>query len=233
MVTVDESSIVKLKTHGAHFEIVVDSNAAIAFKEGKVADVREILTVPKVFSDARKGLEAPHTQMKQIFNTDDPVEVAKIILQKGEIPLTKEYRDQLREKKKKQIIDYIHRNAVDPQTHHPHPPQRIENAIEEAKVHISEVESVEHEVQEVLKKIRTILPLKFEMKDISVKIPTPYAHKSHQILRTFGKVLNENWMPDGSLQVLIEMPGGLEEDFYSKLSALCHGNVETEIIKIK
>ena len=105
--------------------------------------------------------------------------------------------------------------------------------MEEAKCHINEFDSIEHQVQEVLKKIRAILPIKFETKEISIKIPTLYAHKSYQIMRSFGKVLNEDWLSDGSLKVLIEMPGGLEEDFYSKLNALCHGNVETEIVHTK
>ena len=33
----------------------------------------------------------------------------------------------------------IHRNAVDPKTGLPHPPQRIESAMEEAKIHVDEI----------------------------------------------------------------------------------------------
>ena len=132
MVTVDQANIVKLKTHGQNFEILVDSNAAIAFRGNNNMDIRDVLAVQKVFSDAKKGLEAPENQMKLIFQTADPLEVAKMIIQKGEIPLTKEYKENLRETKKRQIIDIIHRNAVDPQTHLPHPPARIEAAMAEA-----------------------------------------------------------------------------------------------------
>src|SRR3989338_1086886 len=110
MVAVDHASIVKLKTHGQNFEILVDSNAAMALKGGANIDIKTILAVQKIFSDAKKGLEAPENQMKQIFNTSDPLEVAKLILQKGEVPLTKEYKENLREQKKKQIINIIHQN---------------------------------------------------------------------------------------------------------------------------
>src|SRR3989338_3679230 len=111
MVTVDQASIEKLKTHGQNFEILVDSNAALAFKGGSGIDIRTVLAAQKIFSDAKKGLEASENTMKSTFETDDPLEVAKIIIQKGDIPLTKEYRENLKETKKRQIINIIHRNA--------------------------------------------------------------------------------------------------------------------------
>ena len=45
MVTVDQANIVKLKTHGFNFEILVDSNAAMAFKGGANTDIRDVLAV--------------------------------------------------------------------------------------------------------------------------------------------------------------------------------------------
>ncbi len=233
MVAVDQASIVKLKTNGQNFEILVDPNSAIAFKGGANIDIRAILAAQKIFSDAKKGLEAPENQMKQIFNTSDPLEVAKVILQKGEVPLTKEYKESLREQKKKQIINIIHRNAVDPQTHLPHPPMRIESAMQEAKYHVDEFKDVQKQVQDVLNAIRPILPIRFEVKEIAAKIPAEFAAKSYSTITQFGKKIREDWQTDGSLVVVLEMPGGLEEDFHSKLNALCHGNVETKILKVR
>ena len=233
MVEVNHASIVKLKTNGQNFEILVDPNSAIAFKGGANIDIRTILAAQKIFSDAKKGLEAPENQMKQIFNTSDPLEVAKVILQKGEVPLTKEYKENLREQKKRQIINIIHRNAVDPQTHLPQPPARIESAMQEAKYHVDEFKDVQKQVQDVLDAIRPILPIRFEVKEIAAKIPAEFAAKSYTIVTQFGKKIREDWQTDGSLVVVLEMPGGLEEDFHSKLNALCHGNVETKILKVK
>lgn len=233
MVTVDEAIIAKLKTHGQNFEILVDCDAAIALKGGKPIDIKTVLAVQKVFSDAKKGLEASENSMKQIFRTADPLEVSKIIIKKGDIPLTTEYKEKLREEKKKQIINIIHRNAVDPKTHLPHPPQRIENALAEAKVYVDEFQDVQRQVQEVLKKIRLILPIKFEIKEIAVKIPADYAAKSYPVVNKFGKILRDEWQRDGSWVAVIEMPGGLEEDFHNNLNSLCRGNVETKLLKTK
>jgi len=233
MTSVDEAHIIKLKTHGQNFEILADSTKALSLKSGGAADIRDVLAVQKIFTDAKKGMEASPNALRSIFKTDDPLEAAKLIIQKGEIPLTAEYKQGLREQKKKQIINIIHRNAVDPKTHTPHPPQRIEAALEEAKFHVDEGKDVNKQVEDALKVLRPILPIKFEIKEIAAKIPPEFAAKSYPILDSFGKKLKEDWQTDGSLVAVLEMPGGLEEDFHNKLNALCHGNVETKVLNVK
>jgi len=232
MVNVDEANVIKLKMNGQHFEILVDSNKALALKGGANVDIMDVLAVQKIFSDAHKGLEASPNAIKAAFKTDDVGEAAKTIIQKGEVPLTAEYRQQLKDTKKKQIINIIHRNAVDPSTHIPHPATRIELALEEAKFHVDEFKDVNKQVEDALKALRPILPIKFETKEIAVKIPPEYAAKSYSIVNSFGKKLREDWQSDGSLMVVLEIPGGLEEELHSKINALCHGNVETKILKV-
>jgi ribosome maturation protein SDO1 len=161
------------------------------------------------------------------------LEVAKQIIMKGDFSLTAEYKQKLRDEKKKQIIYLIHRNSVDPTNHAPHPVARIEMAMNEAKVHIDEFEDTMKQMQEVIKQLRPILPIKFEIKEIALKIPAEYAAKSYTVLNNFGKRLHEEWLNDGSLSVTIEIPGGLEEELYQKMNHLCHGNLWSNVIKIK
>ena len=233
MVTVDQAIIARFKTHGQNFEILVDCGNALALREGKAVDMHDILAAMKIFSDAKKGLEASETAMKQIFSTNDVNEVAKAIIQKGEIQLTQEYRESLREEKRKQIIAIIHRNGVDPSTHFPHPPQRIENAFAEAKFHVDEFKSVQEQVQEALKKLRPILPIKFEIKEVAIKISPEYAPKCYSTVKSFGTMLREEWQTNGYWVAVVEIPGGMESDFYDKLNKICHGNVESKVLKVK
>jgi len=233
MVTVDQAIIARLKMHGQNFEILVDCNNALALREGKDIDLRDVLAAMQVFSDAKKGLAASENAMKQIFGTSEAGDVARQIIQKGEIQLTQEYREKLRGEKRKQIIGMIHRNGVDPKTHLPHPPQRIENAFEEAKFHVDEFRSVQEQVQEALKKLRPILPIKFEVKEIAIKIPPEYAPKCYAPVKQFGTILREEWQSNGYWVAVVELPGGMENDLYDKLNKICHGNVESKILKTK
>jgi len=233
MVNVDDAVIARLKTHGQDFEILVDCENAIALREGKEIGIKDVLAAVKIFTDSKKGLEASETSMKQIFKTSEPEEVAKQIIKKGEIQLTSDYRNQLKEQKRKQIISIIHRNGVDPKTHNPHPVTRIENAFEEAKFHVDEFMPVEKQVQEALKKIRAILPIKFEVKELEVKIGPEYAGKAYSTVKNHGTILKETWQDNGYFVAVVEMPGGLEEEFYEKLNGVCHGEAEVKVLKTK
>ena len=233
MVNVDEAVIAKLKAQGHEFEILVDCASAIALKEGKNVDIHDVLAAMQVFSDAHKGLVASETAIKQIFGTNETAEVARQIIQKGEIQLTQEYREKLREDKRKQIIAIIHRNGVDPKTHLPHPPQRIENAFVEARFHADEFTPVQEQVQEALKKLRPILPIKFETKEIALKITPEYAPKCYSTIKQFSTILREEWQTNGNWVAVVEIPGGMESDLYDKLNKICHGNVESKILKVK
>ncbi|MBN2454553.1 ribosome assembly factor SBDS [Candidatus Woesearchaeota archaeon] len=226
-------NLAKLKLGGENFEIVVDADKAIDYKNGKQVEIRDVLQSEKIFSDAQKGMLASEHLLEKLFNTSDPAEVAKQIIKKGEIQLTAEYRERLREEKKRKIIHLIQRNGIDPRTELPHPPQRIENAIAEAKVRIDEHKRAEDQVQDVLKKIRTVLPIKFEVREIQVHITAKYAAKSYSLLKNYGTLLKDAWQNDGSLISVIELPAGMQQDFVSELSSLTHGEVEIKVLKAK
>lgn len=226
-------NLARLKHGGEVFEIVVDADKAVDYRNGANADIREVLKAEKIFSDANKGMVISDASMKRAFNTADVLEVAKTILKNGEIQLTAEYRAKLREEKKRRIIEIIHRNGIDPRTNLPHPPQRIENAMLEAKVSVDEHKRAEDQVQDILKKIRAVLPVKFEVREIAVRIPAEHAARSYSILKNFGTMLKDEWQNDGSLIAVVEMPAGLQQGFFDALNSATHGNAETKIVRTK
>ena len=151
MIDINKAVIARLKKGGENFEVLVDCDKAIEFKSGNV-ELEDALASDKVYKDAKKGERAPEKEMYKLFDTEDNKEIIALILKKGEIQLTVEHKNRLREEKRKKIINLIHRNAVDPKTNLPHPPKRIENAMEETKVHIDEFKSAEEQVKEVVNK---------------------------------------------------------------------------------
>lgn len=223
----------RLKKGHEKYEIDIDPDKAMAYKNGLITDIHEVLKATKIFSDAKKGLEVSPTQLDLVFKTHDPLEVAKIIIAEGEIQLTEDYRKKLREAKMAKILAVIHRNGVDPKTHLPHPMTRLENAFAEAKIRVDEFKSAEDQVQDILSQLRRVLPIKFELKEISVKIPPEYAAKSYPVLKSMGRLLKDDWQSDGSLLAIVEIPGGLETDFYDKLNSFTHGNNEAKVLKTK
>ncbi|QDA30724.1 ribosome assembly factor SBDS [Thermococcus indicus] len=230
---VDKAVIARLKTHGETFEILVDPYLARDFKEGRDVQIEDVLATPYVFKDAHKGDKASEHEMEKIFGTSDPYEVAKIILRKGDVQLTAEQRRQMLEDKRRYIATVIHRHAVDPRTGFPHPVDRILRAMDEAGVHVDLFKDAEAQIPGVIKAIRPLLPIKMEMKVIAVKVPGDYVGKAYGEVRKFGKIKREEWGSDGSWMFLIEIPGGIEEEFYEKLNALTKGEAVTKLIERK
>jgi ribosome maturation protein SDO1 len=223
-------NLAKLKKFGEHFEVVIDPEKIVDFKNKKV-DVKDILLYDKIFSDIKKGYSASEEVMKSAFGTTDSLEIAKVILNEGEIQLTQEYREQKRKEKHNRILDIITRNAIDPRSGLPHPRNRIESAMEEAKFKVDELKNAEDQVNDVVAKLRPILPIKFATKEVEIKIGHLYAGKVHATVGRYGKVLSENWLTDGSWFGLVEIPAGLQNDFFDALNKLTHGGVESKIVK--
>ena len=217
MVDVDKAVIARIKKEGKHFEILVDCDKALAFKEGK-ATLDDALATEEIYEDVKKGTRA--SQLKKFFGTEDNRAIAKIIIEEGEVQLTAEHLRKLREEKRKQIIYLIHRNAVDPKTNIPHPVVRIENALEEAKVNIDHNKSAEAQVQQVVTKIREILPIKYEIREIALKIPAQFAGRSFSILKQFGKVNQSEYDNTGNLLAVMEVPAGMQNDLFDQLNKI-------------
>ncbi|MBU7032800.1 MAG: ribosome assembly factor SBDS [Theionarchaea archaeon] len=224
MVSIDEAVIARLKSHGEKFEILVDPRIVT-----ERLPLEEVLAAEYVFSDAGTGDRSSQESLEKVFETTDVMEIARIILKKGEIQLTTEQRKKMSEEKKKKIVQMIARNAVDPHTKSPHPPARIENAMEQARVHIDLFKDAEEQVADIIKTLRPYIPLKIETKRIAVKIPAVHAGKYYQ-LKEFGKLRKEEWQKDGSYIAVLDIPGGVEDEFYQKVNALTKGEAETKLL---
>jgi ribosome maturation protein SDO1 len=226
-----EYVIARVEKSGEKFEVLVKPEAVQKIREGKDVDLLKELAIDEIFRDAHKASKASEEKMAAFFGTTEPLAVAKQIIQRGEIQLTTEQRRQMLEAKRKQIVQYIAANAINPQTGAPHPPQRIENAMEEAKVHIDPFKPVEEQVKDVLDALRPLLPIRFEKVRIAVKLSAEDSAKTYGDIKGYGTILKEEWSPTGAWLGVVEMPAGLQTDFLERLNAKTKGNVETRILK--
>jgi ribosome maturation protein SDO1 len=232
MIDINKAVIARLKKGGEDFEVLVDCDKAMEFREDK-CELEDVLASDTIYKDAKKGERASEHEMEKLFESSDKKKIAEIIVKDGEIHLTTEIRSRLREEKRKNVVSLIHRNAVDSKTGLPHPPNRIEAAMEEARVGIDEFKSPEAQIEDVLDKIRGVLPIKFVVVELEVKIPAQYTGGVHNVIKQIGKILKEDWESDGSLKIEIEIPGGLQEELFDKLNSLTHGEIESKVLKEK
>ena len=231
MVSLEKAVIARLKKGGEVFEVLVDPYLARDLKEGKEVDFEQLLAVEEVFKDAKKGERASKEELQKLFGTSDVRVIARKIIIEGEVQKTAEQRREMLEQKKKQIIEYIRRNTVDPRTGAPHPPTRIEMALESAKVHIDIFKPVEAQIKDIVKALKPILPMRFEEIEIAIKIPPEHTGRAISALYSFGNVIKEEWQRDGSWICVMRIPAGLQGDLMDLLGRVAKGEALTKVLK--
>lgn len=212
------------------FEILVNSDLAYEYITGKRKDPMSVLDAEEIFKDARKGERQGEEKIKKAFGTTDMATVVDHILKKGDVPITTEQKNRLMEEKRKQIIDIIARNSIDPRTNAPTPALRVENAMNEARVSIDPFKGPNEQVEAVVKKISLILPIKFAKIKINVNIPAEYSNRCYGILKQYG-LKSEEWLSNGSLSAVVEFPAGMQTEFYEKINNATQGRAETKILE--
>ncbi len=221
-------NLARLKKSGSTFEVVLkDPEKAYLFRQGQQENIRDIINSEHIFTDAKKGEFASETELQKTFNTSNILEIAKKIILQGEINLTVEQRKKLNEAKKKKIINYIHQNGFNPKTGLPHPVQRIENAMEQAKININPEEEFEYILKKVIEKLKTVLPLSFEKIHLKVIIPKEHAAHTYNAVKKYN-IFNESWNNDGSVSFEMSIVAGAKSDIYSILNKLTSGTVIIE-----
>jgi ribosome maturation protein SDO1 len=223
-------TIARYTKDNEHFEILVKPEKALDYRNGKISGITEVLAAETIFTDANKGTRVPEADLKKAFGTIDSLKIADVILKKGQLQLTTEQRRKMVEDKRKQIIDYISRQAVDPKTNLPHPPMRIENAMEQIRYPIDPYKSIEEQARDIIKLLRPILPLKVEQMSVGVHIPAQFAQRAYGSIKTYGAIKREEWRADGSWYGVLEMPAGSYASFLNKLGEVTKGSGEAKVI---
>lgn len=226
-----DAVVARLVIGGNHFEVLVDPAAVQALKDGKDLDLREHLPQDQIYKDAKKGDKISSEFLEKQFHTSDVYAIAKEIIRKGEVQVTTDQRRAMVEAKRKQIVDYISRNAINPQTNAPHPPARIAAAMDEAKYHVDPFRSVEAQVEEVLARLRPLLPIRLEHVKLKLRVPGQYYPKVIGEIKASARLVTEEWLSDGGWSAVVEIPGGIQTEFLERLNARAKGQIESAMVK--
>lgn len=230
MVRVEDSIVARLESHGHKFEILVDPDSTERIRSGKI-DIENDLAMEQIFKDARKGEKIGDDAIKEVFGTTNISEVATEIVKKGQIQLTTDQRRAMYEKRRKQIIEIISRESINPQTNTPHPPARISQAMEDAKVHVDPFKSANDQIDGVLKALRPLLPIRFEKTKLAVKLVGDAYGRIYGDLARGGYIIKEEWGNDGSWIGLLEVPSGIQGEIMDSITRKAKDGAEIKVIK--
>ncbi|HUU49140.1 MAG TPA: ribosome assembly factor SBDS [Nitrosopumilaceae archaeon] len=224
-------TVVKYSHEGEKFELLVKPDPALEYKLGKKKDLSSVLVSDDIYTDSSKGTKPSTEKLLKAFKTKDTSEIAHIILQKGDLNLTTEQRRKMVEDKRRQLVEYISKTYVDPRTHLPHPPLRIEQAMKDARVSVEPQKNVDEQVKEIVEKLRSIIPLKSESVSLEIIIPAQFASQSYAVLKSVGSLKNEEWQNNGSLKAILEIPAAARPNVIDRLGSITKGSASVEVMK--
>jgi ribosome maturation protein SDO1 len=221
----------RISKSGEKFEILVKPDPALEYKMGKQLSISQLLVIDEVYSDAGKGTHASAEKLQKAFGTEDPTAIAEEIMKHGELQLTTDQRRQLVEDKRKQIVAFVARNCIDPRTGTPHPPIRIEQAMNQIKYSIDPFKNADEQAKDVIEELRALLPIKMEQMRVAIKILAEFAPKGYGAVKGYGTISREEWQADGALVAVVEMPAGVYGPFIERLGKVTQGTIQTKILK--
>ncbi|PIN89615.1 ribosome assembly factor SBDS [Candidatus Pacearchaeota archaeon CG10_big_fil_rev_8_21_14_0_10_34_76] len=218
--------VARIKAKGNHFEISVDFDEAMKVRKGE-GDITKALNSNGIYKDVNKGTAPSNSDLMDAFGTTDLYEIAKEIIIKGEVQKPQEFRDAEREAKVKQVINLILRNAVD-QHGRPYTEERIRRAVDEAHYSFDN-KPVEVQMQALVHRLKEVIPIRIETKKLRLTIPARFTGQAYGLVGDYKE--KEEWLSNGDLQVVINIPAGMQMDFFEKLNSVTHGALQSEEIK--
>jgi ribosome maturation protein SDO1 len=226
-----DAVVIGIKREGNRFELFVDPDLAFDYRRGEDVLLEDILKSYEIYDDAKRGSRATDILVKDAFGSSEVFTVAREILKHGEFKLTHEQRVQLVEEKTEAIIKDIAKKSMNPQTGHPHPPDRIRQAMDEAKVTVDPFIRVDEQVPRVVKALLVIIPISFESVKLRITLPASFAGKGYNIVAKAGVVKSDSWGQDGSWTGLVEMPASLRQALYDDLNKLTKGQTRIDVVR--
>ncbi|MDA3836313.1 MAG: ribosome assembly factor SBDS [Nanoarchaeota archaeon] len=220
------NTIARIRKGATLFEIVVNMDDALKVKKGESDYL--LVEGDNIFTEVKKGNRASNAELETAFGTSNVDEVGKIIVKTGDIETDQEHRGAEQEQKVKQVVEFLATNAIDPQSGRPITAERLRSSLHEAHVNIKNT-PIESQMHDILAALSTVMPIKIETRKIKVTVPAIQTGKAYGVLSQYKE--RENWLADGSLEAVLNIPAGILIDFYDKLNSVTHGSASTEELK--
>jgi len=230
MVNIDDARVASYEDKGQKFEILVDPDLALEIKQGNkdlLNNLSKLLASDEVYKNAKSGERVSEKALQEHFGTQDLVKIVDAILKKGHLDLTTEQKRKLAEMKRKEVIDYIVRNSTNPVTKTPHTYQRVENALETAKIQIDMQRSIDQQIDKIIDKLTEILPMDFKKVTFKATIPIQYAGKINSIINKY-EIVDRKW-ETSAFVFTANVPAGEKDSFMNTISGLTKGQAIYDI----
>jgi ribosome maturation protein SDO1 len=224
-----QEMLVRYRSGKETFEVATHPGAVTKYREGTLKSLDEVLVSDVVFTDYHKRLRASELELKSVFGENyNKEEVLDRILRKGDFQLSAAERRQKLEQKRNEIIEYVHKNFVDPKTHLPIPRMRIEQALETVRPRLDMDQSADRQVALMMSKLSACMPMKKHQVEGTLRVPHGVLGASNAVIRSYCTVAREHYTSEGAVLEIMISPGDYDA-FIKALNNASKGNFHLDI----
>ena len=224
-------SIVRYEKHGRRYEMLVNPQPAWVFLQGEEVEIDDIFEVYDIYENISRGVKATQDDVDVAFENMTDREMAIKILKDGKLQLTADQRNEILKEKRAEIVDFIHIHCINPRENTPIPKDRIDKAIIDLGVNISYKEEAKNQALEIIDLLKPVMPIRLESIKLAIKIPPTYTGSLYGYVISAGNLIQEEWLTDGSLAVLIQIPSGTQADFLEQITSRTKGKAQVKVLE--
>lgn len=205
--------LVRYKHGRTTFEVPTKEGSVTKYRDGDLKSLDDVVVTDIIFTHYTKGERASGDQLKSAFNTDDMQKCLEQIVRKGDVQLSSGERREILAKKRAEIVEYIHKNYVDPSKSPalPIPVTRIENAMNEMKARINADTPADKQATDMISKMVEVMPMrKATMMTGEIKLSHKHVGSASNIIQTHSKVLKEDYNAQGAVYHVEVSPSGYD-----------------------
>ncbi|MFP4401913.1 MAG: ribosome assembly factor SBDS [Candidatus Nanoarchaeia archaeon] len=214
MASADKSCIIRYKKAGVEVEALVEYRELVNYLEQSESEnstqeqnsIYDVFVTPQLYSDSNKGLEADYDTIKQLFEKMSEEEILIEIARHGDAQIPTSYMNELREKKKEQIINYIASQTINPQTKQKYSQSLISNEIESLTFTVHPYKDHIKQAEDIFKELKKKIPIKFDNSLLIIQIPSQYSGKLIGTIRKFGTIEKQFYDELGVLHLHLNIP---------------------------
>ncbi|KAG9397331.1 Ribosome maturation protein SBDS [Carpediemonas membranifera] len=158
-------AVVRYKTHGIRYEIACFPNKVADWRNGAEKDIEEVLQADMVYSNVSKGVFAKDADLKKGFGTSDHFEVAKIILQKGELQVSAKERAHGQDAMLKEIASIVSAQTINPETGLPYPTTVVLREMANIHYNVKTGKPAKAQAADVIRQLQERIPIEKNLFD--------------------------------------------------------------------
>lgn len=174
-------------------ELLCKPNTITKYREKKLGKDK-VLISEEIFKSVQKANRAKASDLEKIFGTSDLSKCVDIMLENGEYQISAEERKEMVERKRREVIEYIHSHFIDAKAKTLIPVARIENALKEMKVRIDVETPTKKLIQPIIKQLpQYIVGLK-KVDDMRIEliVSHKYHDKLYNIIKKYGSMVSKD-----------------------------------------